>query len=90
VQQCSNFTPPSTATQGAPPVQSSGAVNPGTAATFPGQAPAALPQGPQYPAAKQPSVIGPGGAPTLPPGTAPPSGAPPPSGAAPAPPPSGG
>ena len=93
VQQCSNFTPPSTATQGAPPVQSSGAVNPGTAATFPGQAPAALPQGPQYPAAKQPpSVIGPGGAPTLPPGAAPPSGAPPPppSGAAPAPPPSGG
>ena len=50
VQQCSNFTPPSTATQGAPPVQSSGAVNPGTAATFPGQAPAALPQGPQFPA----------------------------------------
>ena len=97
VQQCSNFTPPSTATQGAPPVQSSGAVNPGHAATFPGQAPAALPQGPQYPAAKQPSVIGPSGAPTLPPGTAPPSGAPPPSGAAPppsgaapAPPPSGG
>ncbi len=90
VQQCSNFTPPSTATQGAPPVQSSGAVNPGTAATFPGQAPAALPQGPQFPAPKQTSVIGPGGAPTLPPGTAPPSGAaPPPSGAAPAPPPSG-
>jgi parvulin-like peptidyl-prolyl isomerase len=93
VQQCSNFTPPSTATQGAPPVQSSGAVNPGHAATFPGQAPAALPQGPQYPAAKQPAVLGPGGAPTLPPGTAPPSGAPP-SGAAPpsgtAPPASGG
>jgi foldase protein PrsA len=98
VQQCSNFTPPSTAAQGAPPVQSSGAVNPGTAATFPGQAPAALPQGPQYPAAKQPSVIGPGGAPTLPPGTAPPAGTAPPTGAAPppsgappaAPPPSGG
>ena len=34
---------------------------------FPGQAPAALPQGPQHPAAKQPpAVIGPGGAPHAP------------------------
>jgi hypothetical protein len=92
VQQCSNFTPPSTAAKGAPPVVSSGAVNPGQAATFPGQPPAALPQGPQFPASKQPSVVGPGGAPGLPPGSAPPAGtAPgtaPPSGAAP--PPSGG
>jgi len=92
VQQCSNFTPPSTATQGAPPVVSSGAVNPGNATTFPGQPPAALPQGPQFPAPKPTSTI-PGGTSTLPPGTAPPSGAAPPSGSAPptaAPPPSGG
>lgn len=92
VQQCSNFTPPSTQSQGAPPVLSSSAVNPGQATTFPGQPPQALPQGPQYPAAKQPSAIGPGGAPTLPPGAAPPSGAPPPGSAPPsgtAPPPSG-
>jgi len=98
VQQCENFTAPSTAAQGAPPVASSLAVNPGQATTFPGQQPPALPQGPQYPQAKQPAVVGPGGAPTLPPGAAPPSGsapppsgsAPPPSGAPPAPPPSGG
>jgi len=88
VQQCSNFTPPSTQGQGAPPVLSSSAVNPGQAATFPGQPPNALPQGPQYPASKQPSVLGPGGAPTLPPGTAPPSGTAPPTSTAP--PPSGG
>ncbi len=93
VQQCSNFTPPSTQSKGAPPVLSSGAVNPGKAATFPGQAPQALPQGPQYPAAKQqPSALGPSGAPTLPGGATSPSGAAP-SGAAPsgtAPPASGG
>jgi parvulin-like peptidyl-prolyl isomerase len=82
VQQCSNFTPPDQSTPGAPPVLSSGAVQPGQTTVFPGQAPAALPQGPQFPApTQQPSVIGPGGAPTLPPGTAPPSGtAPPPGG----------
>jgi foldase protein PrsA len=85
VEQCSNFTPPTQASQGAPPVLSSGAVQPGETAVFPGQAPTALPQGPQYPAAKAPSVIGPGGAPTLPPGTAPPGTAPPPSGTAPPP-----
>jgi len=73
VQQCANYTPPPQTAQGAPPVTSSSAVNPGQATVFPGQAPAALPQGPQYPAPKQqPSVLGPGGAPTLPPGAAPP------------------
>ncbi len=76
VQQCANYTPPASTTQGAPPVTSSAAVNPGQATVFPGQAPTALPQGPQYPAPKQqPSVLGPGGAPTLPPGQAPPGGA---------------
>lgn len=84
VEQCENFTPPTQASQGAPPVLSSGAVQPGETTVFPGQAPAALPQGPQYPAAKAPSVIGPGGAPTPPPGTAPPGTAPP-SGTAPPP-----
>jgi parvulin-like peptidyl-prolyl isomerase len=78
VQQCENFAPPAQAAQGAPAVVSSGAVQPGETTVFPGQAPPALPQGPQYPAAKQPSVIGPGGAPTLPPGAAPPSGTAPP------------
>jgi parvulin-like peptidyl-prolyl isomerase len=73
VQQCANYTPPPATTPGAPPVTSSGAVNPGQTTVFPGQAPQALPQGPQYPAPKQqPSVLGPGGAPTLPPGAAPP------------------
>ena len=75
VQQCANFTPPPSTTEGAPPVVSSLAVNPGAATVFPGQAPTALPQGPQYPTPKQqPSVLGPGGAPTLPPGAAPPQG----------------
>lgn len=75
VQQCANYTPPASTTEGAPPVTSSSAVNPGQTTVFPGQAPTALPQGPQYPAPKQqPSVLGPGGAPTLPPGSAPPSG----------------
>jgi foldase protein PrsA len=83
VQQCSNYTPPSTAAQGAPPVTSSSAVNPGQGTTFPGQAPQALPQGPQYPASKAPTTLGPSGAP-LPPGTAPPAGTTaPPSGTAP-------
>jgi foldase protein PrsA len=73
VQQCSNYTPPAANAQGAPPVTSSAAVSPGQTTVFPGQAPQALPQGPQYPAPKQqPSVLGPGGAPTLPPGAAPP------------------
>jgi foldase protein PrsA len=67
VAQCANYTPPEQATEGAPPVASSAAVNPGQTTVFPGQAPTALPQGPQYPAAKaQPSVLGPGGAPTIP------------------------
>ncbi len=67
VQQCANYTPPPQTAQGAPPVTSSSAVNPGQATVFPGQAPQALPQGPQYPASKQqPSVLGPGGAPTIP------------------------
>jgi len=88
IDLCENFTPPAPSTDsGAPPVTSSSAVSPGETTVFPGQAPQSLPQGPQYPAAKAaPSVIGPGGAPTLPPGTAPPSGAPPPSGAQPVPP----
>jgi hypothetical protein len=77
VEQCSNFTPPVQTSQGAPPVVSSGAVQPGQATVFPGQAPAVLPQGPQYPAGQATSVIGPGGAPALPPGTAPPGTAPP-------------
>ena len=76
VQQCANYTPPPSTTPGAPPVTSSGAVNPGQTTVFPGQAPQALPQGPQFPAPKQqPAVLGPGGAPTLPPGAAPPGGA---------------
>jgi foldase protein PrsA len=83
VQQCSNFTPPPTTTKGAPPVTSSGAVQPGSATVFPGQAPPALPQGPQYPAAPPPTTLGPGGAPTLPPGAAPPPGTAPPSSAPP-------
>jgi len=66
VQQCANYTPPAQTTQGAPPVTSSSAVNPGQATVFPGQAPQALPQGPQYPVSKQPSVLGPSGAPTIP------------------------
>lgn len=75
VQQCANYTPPPATTPGAPPVTSSGAVNPGQTTVFPGQAPQALPQGPQYPAPKQqPAVLGPGGAPALPPGAAPPGG----------------
>jgi len=75
VQQCANYTPPPSTTAGSPPVTSSGAVSPGQATVFPGQAPTALPQGPQFPAPKQqPSVLGPGGAPTLPPGAAPPQG----------------
>jgi foldase protein PrsA len=84
---CENFEPPSPSTQqGAPPVTSGSAVQPGQATVFPGQAPQALPQGPQYPQAKTPAVIGPGGAPQLPPGTTPPSGTPPPSGSQPVPP----
>jgi parvulin-like peptidyl-prolyl cis-trans isomerase-like protein/SurA-like protein len=75
VQQCANFTPPAAATPGAPPVVSSAAVNPAQTTVFPGQAPQALSQGPQFPAPKQqPAVLGPGGAPTLPPGAAPPAG----------------
>ena len=73
VQQCSNYMAPAQTTEGASPVTSSGAVSPGETTVFPGQAPTALPQGPQYPAPKsQPSVLGPGGAPTLPPGAVPP------------------
>jgi parvulin-like peptidyl-prolyl isomerase len=86
VQQCSNFTPPAQSTPGAPPVLSSGAVQPGQTTVFPGQAPSALPQGPQFPAPQQqPSVIGPGGAPALPPGAAPPAGTEPPTETAPPP-----
>ena len=75
VQQCANYVPPTATSTGAPPVTSSSAVNPGQTTVFPGQAPTALPQGPVYPVPKQqPSVLGPGGAPTLPPGSPPPSG----------------
>jgi len=75
VQQCANYTPPAATTEGAALVTSSGAVGPGETTVFPGQAPTALPQGPQYPAPKQqPSVLGPGGAPTIPGQTAPPPG----------------
>lgn len=81
MQLCDNYTAPPSTTPGAPPVTSSGAVQPGQTAVFPGQAPAALPQGPQYPQAKaQPAVLGPGGAPQLPPGTTPPPQTAPPSG----------
>src|SRR4051812_46411538 len=73
VQQCANYTAPASTVEGAPPVTSSAAVSPGQATVFPGQAPTALPQGPVYPVPKQqPSVLGPGGAPALPPGAAPP------------------
>jgi foldase protein PrsA len=74
VQQCENYTPPTQTTKGAPAVPSTSAVQPGQTTVFPGQAPTALPQGPQFPEPKQPSPLGPGGAPALPPGTAPPSG----------------
>jgi parvulin-like peptidyl-prolyl isomerase len=77
MDRCSNFTPPTQAVKGAPAVLSSGAVQPGETTVFPGQAPAALPQGPQYPAVEQPAVLGPGGAPQLPPGSVPPGSAPP-------------
>jgi parvulin-like peptidyl-prolyl isomerase len=76
MQLCRNYTPPVQTTPGAPPVASSAAVNPGHAATFPGQAPQALPQGPQFPAPKAAGIIGPSGAPTLPPGAAPQGAAP--------------
>jgi parvulin-like peptidyl-prolyl isomerase len=64
-------------------------VSAGQATVFPGQAPSGLAQGPVGPpsaASAQPGVIGPGGAPQLPPGAAPPGAAPPgaaPPGAAP-------
>jgi foldase protein PrsA len=65
-------------------VPSTAPVAPGKATVFPGQAPQGLPQGPLQPApstAAQPGVIGPPGAPQLPPGaapqTAPPQTAPP-------------
>jgi foldase protein PrsA len=77
MDRCSNFTPTTQTPKGAPPVLSSGAVQPGDTTVFPGEAPAALPQGPQYPQPKQPAILGPGGAPQLPPGSVPPGSAPP-------------
>jgi foldase protein PrsA len=77
MDRCANFTPTTEQPKGAPPVLSSGAVQPGETTVFPGEAPAALPQGPQYPQAKQPAILGPGGAPQLPPGSVPPGSAPP-------------
>jgi foldase protein PrsA len=80
MDRCSNFTPTARTPKGAPPVPSSGAVQPGETTVFPGEAPAALPQGPQYPQPEQPeqpAILGPGGAPQLPPGSAPPGSAPP-------------
>jgi parvulin-like peptidyl-prolyl isomerase len=56
-------------------VPSTAPVAPGSATVFPGQAPSGSPQGPLQPggasAAAQPGVIGPSGAPQLPPGAAP-------------------
>lgn len=64
-------------------VPSTAPVAPGSAAVFPGQPAQGSPQGPVAAggaAAEQaPTVIGPGGAPQLPPGTAPQTGAPPPT-----------
>jgi foldase protein PrsA len=75
--RCANFTPTTERPKGAPPVLSSGAVQAGETTVFPGEAPAALPQGPQYPQVEQPAILGPGGAPQLPPGSVPPGSAPP-------------
>jgi foldase protein PrsA len=77
MDRCSNFTPTTQTPKGAPPVLSSGAVQPGETTVFPGEAPTALPQGPQYPQPEQPAILGPGGAPQLPPGSVPPGSVPP-------------
>ena len=86
MSRCANYTPPSQAIPGGAPVISSRPVAPGQASFFPGEAPQGLPQGPQQPAsaAVQPGVIGPGGAPQLPPGAVP-QGAAPQTGAPPTP-----
>ena len=54
-------------------------VAPGKATVFPGQQPQSLPQGPSGAPAPsaQPGVIGPGGAPAMPPGSVPPGSVPP-------------
>ncbi len=87
--RCANFTPEPPALQGAAPVTPTGAVNPGSAAIFPGQQIPALPQKPcgfENPGLTPPvicdwpttpkkgaatGVLGPSGAPQLPPGAAP-------------------
>src|SRR6266540_3749019 len=108
MDRCANFTPTDACNgddsgeqgdvdkTGCPaPVASMAPVAPGAGGLFPGQPAQGLPQGPIQPPSAQPGVIGPPGAPTLPPGVAP-QGAPPatpqpgtapPQGAPPAPPP---
>jgi foldase protein PrsA len=92
MDRCSNFTPQDACNGDDPSetgnvdktgcpavVPSTVPVAPGEATVFPGQQPQGLPQGPigaPTPSA-QPGVIGPGGAPTLPPGAVPPGAAPP-------------
>jgi foldase protein PrsA len=82
MSRCENYEPPPPTCseeqadkQGCPaPVTSMRPVAPGEAGVFPGQAAQGLPQGPQQPvspAAQQPGVIGPSGAPQLPSGAAP-------------------
>ncbi len=110
MDRCANFTPTDACNgddsgeqgdvdkTGCPaPVASMAPVAPGAGGLFPGQPAQGLPQGPIQPPSAQPGVIGPPGAPTLPPGVAP-QGAPPaapqpgtapPQGAPPAPPPGG-
>lgn len=102
MDRCANFTPADSCNgddsgeqgdvdkTGCPaPVQSMAPVAPGSAGLFPGQPAQGPPQGPiQAPSnAAQPGVLGPPGAPQLPPGSAPPGT--PPQGAPGAPPPGG-
>jgi parvulin-like peptidyl-prolyl isomerase len=64
-------------------VPSTTPVAPGSATAFPGQPAQGAPQGPVPPGgssgAQQPAILGPGGAPQLPPGASPQPGAPPPT-----------
>src|SRR6266511_3201787 len=89
MDRCANFTPTDACNgddsgeqgdvdkTGCPaPVASMAPVAPGAGGLFPGQPAKGLPQGPIQPPSAQPGVIGPPGAPTLPPGVAP-QGAPP-------------
>ncbi len=93
--RCANFTPQDACTGDDPGesgdldktgcdafVPSTAPLAPGSAAVFPGQPAQGAPQGPLAggaAAGQAPTVIGPGGAPQLPPGAAPQPGAPPPT-----------